>query len=494
MFLSVELILTCPRGSRSLHVYGTAPATCLNGERAGKRCGGEIELESRPGMSDVAGADAKEQATRLCETKGWSLGALLGKGGSAAVFEVTTEAGEAALKVFFPRFIEGREGIITRKRLEIVKERLIGHSCPTLVKIHAIDEFEDAPFMVMEQVAGSTLTDVLRLVPPPAVERIVRQVAEAAKYLEDRGLTHRDIKSDNIMVDATFMKATLVDVGVARIIDDPVGSGTDDDGKLPFVATARYSSPEYMFRLTPPGPELWRALNFYQLGGLIHDLLSGEPLFEEVVRQAASNRYLIAYAVATNIPHVRPRAGVPDYLVNLAQRCLQKDMAPRLAGVSWEDFFGRDRQRENEALLGIRGDRISRTGVRTLDVSELGRSIENSIDNRLMAKGLSCRHATVVIHHTRAEIRIRWTPPTLPPEVEIEVSIDLSEIDGQLRIVASSQRQSLPGKSFTAPAVAIASDAVDLTLNATNQVYDLFLEASAKLIGSFDAENAGAAN
>ncbi|MBN8937925.1 MAG: protein kinase [Rhizobiales bacterium] len=444
-------------------------------------------------MSDV-GADAKEQANRLCEAKGWSLGALLGKGGSAAVFEVTTEAGDTALKVFFPRFIEGREGAITRKRLEIVKDRLIGHACPTLVRIHAIDEFEGAPFMVMEHVAGSMLTDVLRLVPAPAVEGIVRQIAEAAKYLEDLGLTHRDIKSDNIMVDATLTKATLVDVGVARIIDDPVGSGTDDDGKLPFVATARYSSPEYMFRLAPPGPELWRALNFYQLGGLIHDLLCGEPLFEEVVRQAASNRYLIAYAVATDIPHVKPRNGVPDYLVNLAQRCLQKDLAPRLASVSWEDFFGRDRQRENEALLGIRGDRISSSGVRTLDVAELGRSIENSIDNRLMAKGLSCRHSTTVIHHTRVDIRIRWTPPKLPPDVEIEVLIDLSEIDGQLRITASSQLRPLSAKSFEAPVVAIASDAADLELSATNQVYDLFLEASAKLIGGSDAKNGGAAN
>lgn len=445
-------------------------------------------------MSDVSGVNAREQAARLCETRGWSLGDLLGQGGSAAVFNVTTENGEAALKVFFSRFIEGREGAVTRKRLEIVKERLTSHSCPTLVKIHAIDEFDAAPFMVMEKVAGSMLTDVLRLVPASAVEGIVRQIAEAAKYLEDRGVTHRDIKSDNIMVDTSFATAILVDVGVARIIDYPLGSGTDDNGKLPFVATARYSSPEYMFRLVPPGPELWRALNFYQLGGLIHDLLSGEPLFEDVVRQASSNRYLIAHAVATKIPHVRARAGVPDYLANLAQRCLQKDPALRLASVNWEDFLGRDRQRENEALLGIRGDRISSTGVRNLDVSELGRSIETSIDSKLMSKGLSCRHSTAVIHHTRVDVRIWWTPPSLPPDVEIEVLIDLSEIDGQVRIAVSSQFRSSPGAPFTAPVVAIASDAVDLALSAANQVYDLFLEASAKLIGISDAENAGAAS
>ncbi len=144
--------------------------------------------------------------------------------------------------------------------------------------------------MLMERVSGKMLTDVLQLVPTSAFMRIVEQVARAAKFLEDKGLTHRDIKSDNIMVDDAFERATLVDVGVVRLLEDVVGSGTDDDGQLPFVATARYSSPEYMFRLMPPGPELWRALNFYQMGGLIHDLVAGEPLFEQVVRQAAGEQ------------------------------------------------------------------------------------------------------------------------------------------------------------------------------------------------------------
>ncbi|SCW34189.1 protein kinase domain-containing protein [Ancylobacter rudongensis] len=432
-------------------------------------------------MSDVAGDNAKEQAGRLCEEKGWSLGELLGQGGSAAVFKVDMAEGEAALKVFFPRFIQGGQGVVTRKRLEIVKERLTHHSCPTLVKIYAVDEFEGAPFMLMEQVAGSMLTDVLRLVPAPSVAEIVRQVAEAAKYLEDIGLTHRDIKSDNIIIDKQFTKATLVDVGVARIIDDPVGSGTDDDGKLPFVATARYSSPEYMFRLIPAGPELWRALNFYQLGGLIHDLISGEPLFEDVVRQATNNRYLIAYAVATSMPHVGARVGVPDYIVNLAQRCLQKDPTQRLASVSWEDFLGRDRQRENEAFLGICGDKSYSVAVRKLDVAELGRAIESSIDNKLIGKMLSCRHSCTVMHSSHAHIKIWWSPPAAPCGSEIEVLIDLSEVDGGIRIEVSSKIERLE-KCLSVPAVIIASDSPDIAIGAANQSYDLFLESSAKII------------
>ncbi len=65
--------------------------------------------------------DAANHASRICSEKGWTLGKLLGSGGSAAVFDVTTASGVAALKIFFPRFIEGKEGIVTRKRLDIVK-------------------------------------------------------------------------------------------------------------------------------------------------------------------------------------------------------------------------------------------------------------------------------------------------------------------------------------------------------------------------------------
>lgn len=431
-------------------------------------------------MQDVSN-ELRDRAERICAHFGWQLNGLLGQGGSAAVFEVRRSDGPAALKIFFNRFIEGREGDVTRRRLQIVKDRLIGHECPRLVQVYKVDDFDGAPFMLMQRVEGTVLTEVLRLVPPDGIESIVRQVAMAVKYLADIGITHRDIKSDNIIIDASHRLVTLVDVGVARIIEDPIGSGTDDDGQLPFVATARYSSPEYMFRLMPSGPELWQALSFYQLGGLIHDLLAGEQLFEDIVRQASGNRYLVAYAVATKIPSIPLRSDVPDYLLTLAQRCLQKDPVARLASVSWEDFLTRDRLRENEMLLGLRGEPIVQQRTVRIDIADVARSVERALDERLVSNGVSCRHSRRVVNHAEAEVKIDWRPPGgwSPQSDDIQAVVGLRVVGDQIELSAKATHSSRPAAAI--PAVSVDAGGKDWLEALNRQAYDRFIEVSAAI-------------
>ncbi|MBM0204451.1 protein kinase [Micromonospora sp. STR1s_5] len=277
-------------------------------------------------------------ADNLCAKRGWTLIKALGAGASAAVFEIATDDGVRALKVYAPRFLSGTLGRTTRQRFDIVVRNLLDHDCPNLVRCYEGDEIDGALYMVMERVPGSCLTDVLSTVPRSEVRSILTQVAAAAKYLEDRRLCHRDIKCDNIVVSSDYKKATLLDLGVIRWVDSEDGAGTDEDGQLPFVATARYSSPEYMFRLVPSSPELWRALTFYQLGGVLHDLINRQLMFEDVVQRSSQNRYLIAYSVATRIPVVRLEPEVDTDLVLLARRALQKDHTVRLASVAWLIF------------------------------------------------------------------------------------------------------------------------------------------------------------
>ena len=431
-----------------------------------------------PSMHNVS-AELRNRAERICSHFGWHLNGLLGQGGSAAVFEIRRPEGPAALKIFFSRFIEGKEGDVTKRRLQIVKDRLIGHDCQNLVQVHTIDDFDGAPFMLMQCVEGTVLTDVLKLVPPDAIEGIVRQVAAAVKYLADHGIAHRDIKSDNIIIDGTHRLVTLVDVGVARIVDDPIGSGTDDDGQLPFVATARYSSPEYMFRLMPAGLELWQALNFYQLGGLIHDLLAGEQLFEDVVKQASGNRYLVAYAVATKIPSIPLRSDVPDYLVTLAQRCLQKDPVARLASVSWDDFLTRDRLRENEMLLGLRGEPMVQQRTARIDIADVARSIERALDERLLSNGVSCRHSLEVVNHAEAEVKIEWRPPGSGAQQsgDIQAAVGLRATGEQIELSAKASRGSGPTMTITSVGVAVGGK--DWLEAVNRQAYDRFIEVSA---------------
>src|SRR5690348_14844169 len=112
----------------------------------------------------------------------------------------------------------------------------------------------------MSRAPGKELETRLSVVPRNRIRHIVDQIARAVLFLRQYDLCHRDIKSANIFVSDDFESVTLLDLSVLRDIHDPLGIGTDHDGQLPVVATARYSPPEYLFRLLDPGPKLWHAL------------------------------------------------------------------------------------------------------------------------------------------------------------------------------------------------------------------------------------------
>jgi eukaryotic-like serine/threonine-protein kinase len=112
---------------------------------------------------------------------------------------------------------------------------------------------------------------------------LIGHLVNAVRFLDSKEIVHRDIKPENILMNSSFDKLKLIDLGVAREMygDDDAGDATDHGGKRPFIATAQYSSPEYLFRLEAPSPQLWSALTLYQLGGALHDMVMRRPLFND---------------------------------------------------------------------------------------------------------------------------------------------------------------------------------------------------------------------
>lgn len=277
-------------------------------------------------------------AGRYIEARGGgSLGPTLGDGGSAAVFRWDTQTGAKALKVYDPKFFQSSAAPAERFRLGL-QRRFIGKHCPSLIDTFAVDEEFDTCFVVMEFFAGSELKKVLSAVPDEAIGTLIQQLVAAVSFLDSLGIVHRDIKPENILVSSDFKELRLLDLGVIRemteVEDRP--DGTDHGGRRPFIATAQYSSPEYLFRLEAPSPALWNGLSIYQVGGVLHDLVCKRPLFERAV--AADNKYALAMAVMREQPDF---AGVPAQLSSwaaLAARCLTKDGRIRLQTVSWADF------------------------------------------------------------------------------------------------------------------------------------------------------------
>ena len=299
-------------------------------------------------------SDARDIATRWCKAKGadWSLSGQLGSGGTAPVFELRTPVGLRALKIYDEEFSSGKMGEIEHDRINR-QLQLRNHDCPSLVQVHDGGTFEDRLFLLMSRAPGMELEKSLHQVPRSRIRPILSDVARACMFLHERGLCHRDIKAANVFVSEDFSHATLLDISVLRAIHDPVGVGSDHDGQLPVLATARYSPPEYLFRLVDPGPQLWHALNVYQLGALLHDLIMRTPLFQAEYDRSRTNRYRFAWIVATQDPRL-DATDIEQDLVFLARRALDKDWKRR-SSLTVEDFLDDSAQRQRLAfnMLGL---------------------------------------------------------------------------------------------------------------------------------------------
>jgi len=201
---------------------------------------------------------------------------------------------------------------------------------PNLVQILDGGECADtgALYVAMQFVQGIPLDKAIGGLPRPLIAPLIRQIASAARYLDNRGYCHRDIKPSNVMLSSDYSVATLLDLGVIRPYG---GSSLTDPGE--FLGTHQYGPPEFIFRTEDGSQDSLRAITYYQLGGVLHDLIMRRPLFEAYVAPRAR----LVDAVKHEIPVV-DAPDVPPGLLVLAANCLAKDAVQRLKWVDWNAF------------------------------------------------------------------------------------------------------------------------------------------------------------
>jgi eukaryotic-like serine/threonine-protein kinase len=214
-------------------------------------------------------------------------------------------------------------------------------------------------YVVMERVTGKPLSKVLSELPRARIWPLIGQIASAAEFLEKLGFAHRDIKPDNIVVSEDFSQAVLLDLGVIKPF---VGKSVTDGEKQPFIGTLQYSSPEFLKRTEEPTADGWRALTFYQLGAVLHDMIMRRRIFADEEDPFAR----LVDAVTYKDPEIKAGADVPPELISLARTCLSKKPEHRLNYVKWTDFNPKELstssltsikelvQRNAEAALGVR--------------------------------------------------------------------------------------------------------------------------------------------
>ena len=330
----------------------------------------------------------------------WLIHRYVGAGKSAVVFEGEKNGQKAALKVFDPELVDrfGKETQLRRIDREL---SLIGVAHPNLVRIFAGGECHTSGYLyvAMEFIDAPNLERSLTLVPRDKIVSIIHQIASAASFLEQMGLVHRDIKPENIAVFPDFSRTVVLDLGVLRPFGDP--SLTDENART-FIGTLRYSSPEFLLRTESDTLEGWRAVTFYQIGAVMHDLIMRRPLFKEFSEPFA----MLVEAVKSERPEIHADDVSAD-LVLLAQNCLVKSPEARLSLVTWSDFeFVASERRPSDSARG-------RVKKRTL----LSRA--HSVDGELHTQQTPRQIAKLVFERLDSIIRNECAGNSSFPPIEI---------------------------------------------------------------------------
>lgn len=189
---------------------------------------------------------------------------------------------------------------------------------PNIVPIHAVEARDDLVYFVMAYVDGETLTEkVARDGPLKAGDalRITREVAWALGYAHGRGVIHRDIKPDNILVEHASGRALVADFGIARV--ERRDTLTADGA---FVGTIQYMSPEQASADPVDG-----RTDVYSLGATMYYALTGTAPVNGPTLPAMLNQLMTAEPESVALV----RQDLSSGFGGIVMRALAKDRAAR---------------------------------------------------------------------------------------------------------------------------------------------------------------------
>jgi eukaryotic-like serine/threonine-protein kinase len=183
-------------------------------------------------------------------------------------------------------------------------------SHPNVVMVFDLGEQGDIPFVVMEYVPGETLATVR----PQRMEdviRIARQLCAALQHAHDKGLVHRDVKPQNVLLTPEGV-AKLMDFGLARALDRPL------DPEDSFSGTVSYVAPEQA-----RGEQITFVADLYALGVLLYELTTGSlPFTGSFAQILVQHLQEMPVSPRERNPHVPP--ALDELIVHLLQKSPQE--------------------------------------------------------------------------------------------------------------------------------------------------------------------------
>jgi DNA-binding beta-propeller fold protein YncE len=248
---------------------------------------------------------------------GCRIEAVVGRGGMGIVYRARQLDldRDVAVKVIAPELVEDPD---SRKRF-LTEARAAGAvEHPNVIPVHGAGVADGRAYLVMRYVDGDDLRTVVRrdgAVPPERAAWVVLQLGEALDAIHEAGYVHRDVKPQNVMIDADG-HVYLSDFGLAKQAMASAGPTTSEQ----WVGTLDYVAPEQI-----RGERVDARADVYALGGVLYYMLTARVPFE----RESDHAKLWAHLVDEPPRPSAVRPDLPAGLDAVVARALAKDPARR---------------------------------------------------------------------------------------------------------------------------------------------------------------------
>ena len=247
----------------------------------------------------------------------------LGRGGMGAVYLARDRKlnRPIALKVLPGEMADNAQ---LRDRFLRETRTAASFSHPNIVPVYSIEEGDGLLAYAMAFVEGESLADRVKRAGPLTIRETVRLLQDtgyALAYAHGRGVVHRDIKPDNIMLERATGRAMVMDFGISRAITAAPAGATQALTRIGEVV----GTPEYMSPEQATGDNVDGRSDLYSLGLTAYFALTGRPAIT-----GDTTGKVLARQITEPVPQIQSvRPDTPKALADAIDRCVMKDAAER---------------------------------------------------------------------------------------------------------------------------------------------------------------------
>ncbi|HEY4643852.1 MAG TPA: protein kinase [Bacteroidota bacterium] len=271
----------------------------------------------------------------------------LGEGGMGIVYKAEdTKLDRTVALKFLPAHVSVNEETKARFMQEAKAAAALNHA--NICTIHGVEEDGGQMFIVMEYIEGGTLREKIPIAKLDDTLAVAAQIGEALQEAHAKGIVHRDIKADNIMLTSKG-QAKVMDFGLAKLKGSLKLTKTSST-----VGTLGYMAPEQI-----QGGEIDLRSDVFSYGVLLFEMLTGKLPFR------GEHEAAMVYSIVNEDPQPieQLRQDISPMLSNLIARCLEKDPADRYQHM--DDLVSELKRTQKKTSRVMRSSEYRPTELRT---------------------------------------------------------------------------------------------------------------------------------